>query len=283
MWSWHIWVTDHNMSNTIAVKNHDGYTSNFMEVPLGWCDAEVRVYDKRTFHLNVNQSETGGQTASADIIQLSNDSTYEYGVNAPYYQWGRKDPFLPSNGMGNVDKPYYDNQYRFTITSGAVTTNTAIIHPNIYYVGDSWSSTNKYDYWNYGNTVTTNNNNPVYKTIYSPSPTGFAEPKTAAFTGFTSSGGNQTSGFNVSGSFNKGWNFYCQPNATGSTVFFSALGYRVYNTGAVADVSGSGNYWSAGPSSTSSYARYLRFLSGSVGPQYEYNRAYGFSVRSASE
>ena len=164
-----------------------------------------------------------------------------------------------------------------------MTTNAVILHPNIYYIGDSWSSVNSLEYWNKGNTVTTNNNNPVYKTLYSPSPTGFVEPKTAAFTGFTSSGGNQTSGFNVSGSFNKGWNFYCQPNATGGTVFFSSLGYRAYNTGAVAYVSGYGVYWSAGPSGTPTFARLLDILPGYVYPQDEYSRASGFSVRSASE
>ena len=294
MWSWHIWVTDHNMSNTIAVKNKDGYTSNFMEVPLGWCDAEVRVYDKRTFHLNVKQSETGGQTASADIIQLSNDSTYEYGVNAPYYQWGRKDPFLPSNGMGNVDKPYYDNQYPvFARQNAAVSTNVAILHPNIFYfiIDSNWSSTNNLEYWNKGNTATTVNNNTVYKTIYSPSLTGYKEPTTAAFTGFTSSGDNSTSsGFNVSGGFNKGWNFYCLPDFTGSTVFFSASGFRssqhwdANNStgGVIVDFGVYGSFLSAGPS-TSGYARFLFFDSGRIWPQNEYSRSDGHLIRPVSE
>ncbi len=294
MWSWHIWVTDHNMANTIAVKNQDGYTNNFMEVPLGWCDAEIRVYDKRTFHLNIKQSETGGQTASANIIQLGNDSTYEYGVNAPYYQWGRKDPILPSNGMGNINKPYYDNQYSvFSRQSGAVATNVAILHPNIFYfvLDASWSSDNKFDFWNKDNTVGTNNNNTVKKTIYSPSPTSFSEPKTAAFTGFTSSGSYQSSGFNVSGGFNKGWNFYSQLNFQGNTVFFSALGFRDVNSGRVntsnggdvAYVSSNGVYWSAGPSGLGIYARYLYFHSSYVSPQNENSRAYGFSIRPTSE
>ena len=296
MWSWHIWVTDHDMTNTIPVTNQDGIVSKFMEVPLGWCDEEVRVYDKRTFHLTVKQSETGGQSATADILQLSADSTYEYGVNAPYYQWGRKDPFLPSNGMGNIDKPYYDNQYPvFTNSYGAVATNVAILHPNIFYfvLDASWSADNKYDFWNKNYTDATVNNYEVKKTIYSPSPTGYAEPKTAAFIGFTTTRNNSgtASEFNVSGGFNKGWNFYCQPKFQGNTIFFSALGFRdVYsgrvntsNAGAVAHVSGTGYYWSAGPSSTSTVARSLFFYSGNVSPQDEFIRAFGFTVRSASE
>ena len=67
--------------------------------------------------------------------------------------------------------------------------------------------------------------NKVYKTIYSPSPTSYVEPRTAAFTGFTTNGGYTTSisDFNVNSSFNNGWNFYCQTNHQGGTIFFSAL------------------------------------------------------------
>ena len=207
-------------------------------------------------------------------------------VNAPYYQWGRKDPLLASNGIDNTQKPYYDNQYAGYVTiSGAIATNIAIQHPNTFYIGDSWSSTNSLEYWNKGNTLTTANNSPVKKTIYSPSPNGYLEPCTAAFTGFTTTGGNTTnsSQFNVYGPFNIGWNFYCQPNFTGGTVFFSALGYIVYNTGTINAVSISCNYWTAGPSSNTTYARLLGFHSGLVTPLAELPRAFGFISRPISE
>jgi len=279
MWSWHIWVTDHSMSNTKSVINQDGIISKLMEVPLGWCDEDVRVYDPRTFHITVKQSETGGQTATANVLQLTADSTYSYGINAPFYQWGRKDPMLPSNGIGNVDKPYYDNQYTFTIVGDGVATNVAIMHPNIMYVSNSWSSNNSLEFWNKGNSVSTYNNNQVYKTIYSPSPTGFVEPKSAIFTGFTYSGANSgsVSGFNVSGSFNKGWNFYSQPNSSGTTILFYAFGWRSWNSGQVGLVNNRGNYWSSGP------ARDLYFDSGNVWPQYGDLRSYGFTSWSVLE
>ncbi len=181
----------------------------------------------------------------------------------------------------------------FARQNSAVNTNMAIQHPNIFYfvIDGSWSSVNSLEYWNKGNTSTTVNNNTVYKTIYSPSPSSFSEPKSAAFTGFTSSGGNQTSGFNVSGGFNKGWNFYCQPNATGGTTFFSALGFRdvfrgrvnTSNGGVVVYVSAYGSLWLAGPSSPSSFAHVLYFGSGLVNPQDQSVSAYGGTVRSVSE
>ena len=77
--------------------------------------------------------------------------------------------------------------------------------------------------WNKGNTATALNNNSINKTIYSPSLQNYSEPKSAAYTGFTIS--------NVSGSYNKGWNFYCQINNIGPTIFMAALGYRLYNSG----------------------------------------------------
>ena len=99
MWSWHIWVTDHSMTNTIEVHNNPNVggsvISYFMEVPLGFCDAEVRVRDSRTFNFKVMQSEAGGKTATITLNQLTADSLYTYGDNAPYYQWGRKDPSEP--------------------------------------------------------------------------------------------------------------------------------------------------------------------------------------------
>ena len=169
----------------------------------------------------------------------------------------------------------------------------AIQHPNIFYfvLDASWSSNNSPEFWNYGNTDVTVNNHEVNKTIYSPSPTGYTEPKTAAFIDFTTTRNNSltASEFNVSGEFNKGWNFYCQPKFQGNTVFFSTLGFRDVHSGRVntsnagAVASGSGDYWSAGPSGASSYARLLGFHSGYVGPQYMDYRAYGFSVRPVSE
>lgn len=157
----------------------------------------------------------------------------------------------------------------------------------------SWSSTNNLEYWNKDNVVTTNNNNKIYKTVYSPSPTGFVDPSTAAFTGFTTTGSIvfTNSGFNVSGSFNKGWNFYSQPNSQGYLIFLYALGTRdVYNgrvnnttAGTVALVGSGGNYWSAGPSGTNIYARSIGFNSGLVNPQSEDGRSSGRNLRPVSE
>ena len=187
-------------------------------------------------------------------------------------------------------KPFYDNQSQWLRIGGFQATGTAIQNPfAFYYVNNNdWSSTHSYQFWNKNFTaVASVNNTETVKTIYSPSPSGYVEPKTAAFTGFTSTGGNtkNSSQFNVSGSFTKGWNFYTNGWKTGNTIFFDALGYRdTYNgaTGAVGAVGGAGGFWASGASSASN-GRGLYFNSGYVSPQGAGFRSYGFSVRPVSE
>ena len=264
MWSWHIWVTDHNISNTIAVTNPYGKTSNFMNVPVGWCDPELRVYDKRTFHLNVQQSETGGQTASADIIQLSNDSTYEYGANVPYYQWGRKDPFLPGNGMGG-NKPYYDNQYIPLQLMNSTAVKDNILNPNKFNTNSSRSSL---ELWNKGNSITTVNNNTVNKTIYSTAPSNYVEPNSAAYTGFTNS--------NISSTYNYGIYYFANPNATGNTIYFYTSGYRDGTT--LSHWHDYGHWWTAGPVNSNQAITFFIHSSNTDSVQNVDVTSYGFDI-----
>ena len=187
-------------------------------------------------------------------------------------------------------KPFYDNQYPWQLISGYQATATAIQNPfTFYYVNNNdWSSSHSYQFWNKNFTSDPGiTNAATAKTIYSPSPSGYVEPKTTAFTGFTSAGGNTTnsSQFNVSGSFNQGFYFYTNGWKTGSTIFFDGLGYRdTYNgaTGAVVSFGGEGTFWTSGASSAS-VGRSLYFHSGLVNPQHAGFRSSGFSVRSVKE
>ena len=108
-------------------------------------------------------------------------------------------------------------------------TGQAIQAPFTFYdAADSdWNKSHSNQLWN-KNFSSTASLNSIIKTIYSPSPSGFLEPKTAAFTGFTLTGGNadNVNQFNISGSWNKGWNFYANGWKTGSTIFMPALGIR---------------------------------------------------------
>ena len=112
-----------------------------------------------------------------------------------------------------------------------------ILYPNVF----NLAYLSSLELWNKGNALTTANSNAIHKTIYSPSSSSYKEVVPVAFTGFT-----------TNGAFNNGWNFYCNPNSTGSTIYFATLGIRIGNV--VSYNGGSGHYWTAGPSgSNSSY------------------------------
>ena len=170
------------------------------------------------------------------------------------------------NGVG-VHKPYYDNQREWKRVSTLASTSTAIKNPfSFYYINDNgWTTNHKWDFWNINFTNAASvNNTATIKTIYDPSITGFTLPKTAAFTGFTSTGGdtNNSSQYNVNGSYSKGWNFLTGVN--NSTIFFESLGIRNVYTGRpksdgyIISVTERGFYWTSGSYSIN-FARYLDF------------------------
>ena len=293
VWSWHIWVTDRDIYATVPIQTvaltspvTSQKTYNFMPVPLGWVDQSDGVLP-RTFTVTLNQSQSN-KTLTATANQAGSSGT------CPYYQWGRKDPFCPSDGTtSNKDKTLYNlsgNSFTMTNTSGSVSTGKSIQNPTTYYCSSSrdWNSTTYYDYWNATNGTTTSmNDNKVVKTVYDPNPVGFKMPSPDAFTGFTQDGGHhsqsENSYWNVeSTTFNNGWNFYTQGWKTDPTDFWRANGYRGYSSGSVFHVGSAGLYGSAGPKSkTHDYG--LSFVSSGVTPQYGDYRVSGFSVRPVTD
>lgn len=285
-WSWHIWVTDEDINNTIEVTNQLGYKYKFMPVNLGWCDANTTTYAERSCKVKFT---AGGESQTITIKQASNSITVR--GNHPYYQWGRKDPFQPSNGINLITKPWYDNAGTVSTTNPAVenlSTGTAclknyILKPNV--IQKQYQGDNLYhNLWSVNNDVTTANDNPVIKTIYDPCPVGFKLPASNAFTGFTTTGNNTNTLSEINGIWDsslKGWNFYTNSTKT-QTIFFSASGFREYSKGELISVRGYGCYWSAVPVNPAG-GRSLGFNASSANPLGNYYRAYGFGVRSSQE
>ncbi len=151
-----------------------------------------------------------------------------------------------------------------------------ILYPNKFNIS-SWDTS--LELWNKGNTATTVNNNMAHKTIYSPSPNKYTEPMTAAFTGFTTTGNNSTtiSQFNILGMFNKGLYFYCNPNFSGLTLYFPALGYLKETNNTFVGVNYNAGFWAAGPSSLT-YARHLYFYPGDLEVQSVSMRVTGYNI-----
>lgn len=81
IWSWHIWVTNNNLADSVITLGDD----TVMSVNLG------------------AECNSNGSTDTKDIYK-------SYGM---YYQWGRKDPFVGPNDYkftGNSDATLYDNR-----------------------------------------------------------------------------------------------------------------------------------------------------------------------------
>ena len=319
MWSWHIWVTDfvpglpatvetsYNPNNTQrdkVVTNYQGVFYTIMGVNLGWCDGEIRTYNSRALKIRFIQRQTG---FSQDITLTQNPYYISLGgYNAPYYQWGRKDPMLPSSGSGNVNKTWYNaDGISSTILKTVNWSNdistiiNGIQNPDMFCINTHMDDMYN-NLWSADNTVTTTNDNLVIKTVYDPSPVGYCLPASNAFTGFTYNGSN------ISGSYygsqynspyssgtdfitNGGWTFYCNKmkssgkfDAAGGIIFYPALGSRNYSLGLLNNVGTGGNSQVAVPNSTGD-GRRLYFLQTHVYPVYYDFRAYGFSIRPARE
>ena len=237
--------------------------------------------------------QAGGKSVELTFNQkqevLNNDYDIKNGNN-PYFQWGRKDPMLPGNGIGDVDKECFttDAQYRFAYKDHGEPLNTTEIkeyirNPHKFNIKSDMDGV-YYNLWSTDNDKTVPNDEVVIKSVYDPSPVGYTMPASNAFTGFTTTGqnANATAQWNIKGSFDKGWYFYTKPNKQGGTIFFPACGSRFYTTGSLGDVTTIGFGWVAGPDNWYG-GRSLYFLSGSVFPLNTHRRSYGFTVRSAEE
>ena len=288
LWSWHIWVTDENIDNVIEVTNYQNVKYNIMPVNLGWCDDDVTTYAERSCKVRFT---AGDASKEVTIRQVSASITIR--GNHPYYQWGRKDPLRPSNGLADTNKTWYDkngtssqsNPATENFSAGVTCIMNYILKPDV--MQYQASGDNAYaNLWSVDNTVYTANDNPVVKTVYDPSPVGFKLPPGNVFTGFTTTGGSTSTSSEINGTWSssslKGWNFYTDSSKS-KTIFFPASGYRYRSNGMVSNVSSSGFYWSAVPSSPTK-GRYLYFSSLQVLPLSTSNyRAVGFGVRSSQE
>ena len=248
VWSWHIWVTTETFANltTVATGNH---TYSVTPVNLGWVP-------------------TGGDG--------------KQGYNT-YYQWGRKDAFIPGTGNANV----YDisNAAVTGLTYTASTSATIadnIKNPTTHYYNSSNRgpcNTTYYNMWDAKQTSTGNITTATVKTVYDPCPAGFCVP-TGNLYNFMGNNGYRT--MTTWDGDNKGttWdNTVVANSVTGNALFFPASGCRNSSNGALS--LGVGYCWSASPGNvrngrnlevTSSYWRW--------GSSY---RAAGYSVRAVAE
>ena len=251
VWSWHIWVTKQTFATadlTTVNTGTDGHIYKVTPVNLGW-------------------------------VSTSADGKKGY---APFYQWGRKDAFIPSTGTANTKHAVY-NISNATVTGLTYSKDAATIADNIknpmtfYNVSNSNkpSTAEYFNLWDAQQTGANNITTATKKTVYDPSPAGFCVPTGNLYYYF----GNDSKMSTWDGN-NKGAT--CNLSiTTDNALFFPASGYRDSFDGLLGSVGSNGYYWSAS-AGTNSSGHYLGFSS-SNWYWYSNSRAYGYSVRAVAE
>ena len=317
VWSWHIWVYGGNNLKAINVKNNIAKSGgrpgrdnfDFLSENLGACydGGESITYSMSEVMLNF-YNDYNNYNVSINITRNGGiSSNFKY--NCTYYQYGRKDPMLPSDGTtSNQNKVWFDkagtSKNNFPTSKwesdGSVSKAKDEIARTIKYPG-TFNSYHSMDhlYYNLWDTKCNETGNvgitdarfeAVKKSVYDPCPPGFCLPPNGAFTGFTSTGdmSSSSSEYNVSGPFSEGYHFrtVLKDESGSSTIFFPASGFRRSFDGFLEDVGSYGNYVSS--FTHLHYGKYgLQFKSDLIVPGTSYNyklaRACGSSLRPVTE
>jgi len=245
MWSWHIWVTEHNLNDCIGLQDNTSGATNaywLMRYNLGWVDGKMVYYNQRDLSYTFTQY-VSGRTAVLNIKQEGDALDYK-DVGSTYYQWGRKDPIVAlrnRNAVGSGDyRPHetVDSKYGYKYVSKQVTLGESIQNPNIFYVhagSTQWLTPFNYRLWD--TSAPTYNagveRNSSVKSIYDPSPYGFKIPPARAFgvlvNGWSASGneGGTLNGFIEAAPNDFKYHVYSRKNRGGEEITLTATGQRV--------------------------------------------------------
>ncbi|MBQ6074136.1 MAG: fimbrillin family protein [Bacteroidales bacterium] len=320
LWNWHIWIT-RNYSNelqTSSVVYRPGTASTaslqFMNVNLGWTPPisyEALQTTGRSIRLRFIQDAPGTAYKMPNVTQQAYNGTVYQGLEwgGTYYQWGRKDPFLPARGYidgnANVNR-CSSSPAGYTITSGTSGVpqsshsgsmeslyRSFIREP--YRMFRSDHQIGALNAWDADNTQFVSDS-PVLKTVYDPCPPGFTVPRFRAFTGFTFDGGNATAPSEIYGDFVEavsvqqgypcGWMFTSSGTTSNKTVYVPIVGMRNYN-GTIVSIGDRGYYWTSGrydkTNPVSVYSESGFFTRTRVDPLYNVPSGHAMSVRPVRE
>lgn len=250
LWSWHIWVTEHKLTDTYALDDYDNSSKKYYLAShnLGWCDPKKTVFMGREGNATFTQNTSGIQR-TMKVVQEEYEWTTTSGNNI-YYQFGRKDPILGiKNRNEGIKYHFYTNEnYAFRVEeSGPVNSiGTSVQNPNVLYLAAKgtnerlWLTENQ----NYNNlwnnydmpSSETSARNKVVKTVYDPSPVGFVLPPRDAFRIITSTGNsvdpNNAGEFNGYSSTEYQYMIYPKKNKKGTPFMLEATGGRWFVTDA---------------------------------------------------
>lgn len=281
LWSWHIWVTDMNIGTTIPLKN-SSMINECMKYPLGYCEANSITYPSRSCRVRFVAGDK-----KEEMIVNQNEKVVSYNDNIVFYQWGRKDPFIPSDGSAN-NKIWYDQNNNPNISSPVVRYYESketwymdcISYPNVMYTlknkelyrKNLWNNMYQKDLVYYS----------VLKTIYDPCPVGFTIPGSSVFQSLTKTGNAEYADTdNINGIWDgnlNAWKMNLNEDAI-NFLYLYTFGYRKNTDGNFSDVGKLGFYWLSDPSIMPLYQGYrLDFKSDHLSPMGRGEMDHSFGV-----
>ena len=225
MWSWHIWVTNFSYlekdDKNIEVTSHDPSKKfKLLPVNLGWCSDhgdKIKYYKARKCKVKV----TAG--TKEEVIELEQKSHIAFTRgNNPYYQWGRKDPFVGATGNVQNKLRYYSVGWSVDAANPPMlsasttpdgeryTTRKAVDEGVLIKNPQKWHNPRRKE--NLGEGYPYLSDNEIYrnlwqgrievtpgsaslKTVYDPCPVGYQVPHHTAVSGFTTTGDNTNTPF----------------------------------------------------------------------------------------
>ena len=262
MWSWHIWVTEHNINETIDFQAYQNKSTIYSIMPcnLGWVDGKMVFYNPRELKFVFTQDKTD-DVKNMTLTQEGAKLDYK-DIGSTYYQWGRKDPIVALKNRNETGVEDYrpmetpEEKYQYDVQWGLVSMKDAIRNPNIYY-GEQNPVPNGDHRWLEGNSFTVKlwdgetrdygelDEIASTKTVYDPSPRGFKVPFPRVFAGFVNGGTATTSGGSLNGYIDsqepfKYHVYYTKPDGTSGETVFTATGQRSSRDGLG---TGAGSLW----------------------------------------
>ena len=258
VWSWHIWVT----KETFAAADLTTVTTG-----TGTLGTNYQVY--KVTPVNLGWVPTSGKQGYA-----------------PYYQWGRKDPFKGTGAP--ADLTVYDIDGTAIAGLNYTESTTATIADNIKNPTtfnkntsstDGPCKTTYYNMWDAKQTGTENIKTATVKTVYDPCPAGFCVPTSNLLYFMGNDGSRGDSDWDGT---NKGktWKQASySTNTNGPDLYFPALGCR--QTDGTFAHGDRGQIWSASPGN-GTLGRSLEVFSDKWQSTYN-GRYFGNSVRAVAE
>ena len=253
VWSWHIWVTAEDDLTPQELENREyrtssgtsGLVSKMLPVILGWNTNEA--YPARELFIKITQEESN----DSKIIYFLQDEAFKNG-NAPYYQWGRKDPMIARNKIREstiktISSPEYSisdivsENNQVTDNSAAATGIATSIKVPYKMIKNASEFAKRRNLWS-GRLTTLNFDTPTIKTIYDPCPPGFCVPRRNIIAGTIEQGIDVVDMLDV---------YYTIKRGSADERLFRIFrgGYRKSDNGSVED--DAAFYWTASPATAS--------------------------------